>query len=352
MMDPRRKVTVYDLARELGLSPSTISRALDDSELLGNDTRALVRDVADRMGYARRAIRRPESRSIQTIKLYIPESRDAYVHLFYDVAELIDGIRRGFGEVRLNILVALNDGSDPAFSAKKTGVVDGAVFAFTEASHDLHDRYVERSVPIIHINRVHPRRNYVAVDNHLGMETLLRHVLESRGKARPCFIGFSPVAYISRERRAGLLGAASKLDVDLGPEDCFEFDSIPALDGSFVRSIPERGYDSVFCFNDLVAVHVYNKALRGGLRVPEDFSLTGFDNAPVLDLAPRRIDTIEFSIRELGRRTGDWLKKRLIDRSGEEMRVTLAGDYIPGETILPVPGSSNVADSSAPGGFA
>lgn len=338
MEKPKTKVTVYDLARELKLSASTVSRALDESELVGEDTRILVRAAADRMGYERRTIRRPESRSIQTIKLYIPESRDAYVHLFYDVAELIAGIQRGFGDVRLNIVTCLNDGSDADFAAKKTGVVDGAVFAFTEADRVLYDRYAERCVPVIHINRVHPERNYVAVDNYLGMETLLRRVAEGRGTRKPCFIGFTPVAYISRERRAGILGAASKLGIPLGPADCFEFDSIPKIDGPFVRSLAERGYDAVFCFNDLVAVHIYNRALREGLEIPRDFALTGFDNAPVLDLAPRRIDTVEFSIKELGFRTGSWLKRRLIDRTDEDVRMTLAGDYVRGETIsAPLP---------------
>lgn len=340
MESGKRRITVYDLARDLGLSPSTVSRALDDSELVGEVTRSLVRAAAERLGYEKRTIQRPGSRSIMTIKLYIPESRDAYVHLFYDVAELIDGIHRGFGEVRINILTCLNDGSDSSFSSKKTGVVDGAVFAFTEADQRLCDRYADRGVPVIHINRVHPDRNYVAVDNYLGMETLLRRIVEERGGARPCFIGFSPVAYISRERRAGLLGAASKLGVSFSQEDCFEFDSIPGLDGAFVRSLAERGYDAVLCFNDLVAVHVYNRALREGLEIPRDFALTGFDNAPVLDLAARRIDTIEFSIRELGLRTGTWLKRCLIDRSTDDVRMTLAGDYVRGETISEVSSGS------------
>lgn len=335
-----RKVTVYDLARELGLSASTVSRALDESELVGEDTRALVLAAARRLGYRRRLVRRPGSRAIMTIKLYIPESSDPYVHLFYDLAELIDGIQRGFGEVRLNIVTSLNDGSDAAFTSKKTGVVDGAVFAFTEAPPGLYSQYLDRAIPVIHINRVFPERNYVAVDNHLAMETLLSRVAEARGDVKPCYVGFAPVSYISRERRAGLLGAASKFGISLTTADCFEFDKIPSIDGPFVRSLAERGYDAIFCFNDLVAVHVYNRARREGFEIPRDFALTGFDNAAVLDLAPRRIDTIEFSIKDLGFRTGSWLRKRLIDRTEETMRMTLAGDYIRGETISPTGASS------------
>ena len=332
-----RRVTVYDLAGELGLSPSTVSRALGESELVGTRTRAIVRAAAARLGYQRRRIKRPGSRSIPIIKLYIPESPDVHVHLFYDIAGLLAGIRRGFGDVRVNVVVDLNDGSDESFSAKKTGAVDGVVFAFTEADGGLLSRYSERGVPVIHINRVPPGLDFVAVDNALGMETLLRRAVALRGAARPCFIGFSPVSRISGERQAGLLAAAAALGLDMGPEDCFEFDAVPSINGAFVRSLRERGYDAVCCFNDLVAVHVYNRALREGLEIPRDFALTGFDNAPVLDLAPHRIDTIEFPVVELGRRTGGWLKRRLIDRSTEDIRLTLAGAYVPGETLFARP---------------
>jgi LacI family transcriptional regulator len=329
----RRRVTVYDLARELGLSPSTVSRALGESELVGARTRAAVRAAAAELGYERRTIRRPGSRAIPTIKLYLPQSSDVHVHLFYDVAGLLAGLRRGFGDVRVNVVVDLNDGSDEAFAAKKTGLADGVVFAFTEADAGLRRRYAERGVPVIHINRAGPGFDFVAVDNALGMATLLERAVGLRGAKRPCYIGFSPVSRVSAERRTGLLSAAAARGIAMGEGDCFEFDAVSSINGAFVRSLRDRGYDAAFCFNDLVAVHVYNRALREGLAIPRDFALTGFDNAPVLDLAPRRIDTIEFPVAELGRRTGAWLKRRLIDRSAEDIRLTLAGAYVPGETI-------------------
>jgi len=327
------KVTIYDLARELGLSSSTVSRALDDSELVGDSTRLLVRSAAQRLGYQRRTVRRPESRSILTIKLYLPPSRDAYVHLFYDVAELLDGLQRGFGEVRINVLVCLNDGLDDSFASKKTGTVDGAVFAFTEADAALYARYESRGVPVVHINRVQGNRPSVAVDNAVGMETLLRRVALQRPGVKPCFLGFTPVAYTSRQRQTGVLAAASVLGIAMTTEDCFELESIASLDGALVRSLVARGYNAVLCFNDLMAVHVFNRAWREGFEIPRDFALTGFDNAPVLDVAAKRIDTIEFATGELGWHAGCWLRERLIERQTRSLNLILAGEYVPGETL-------------------
>ena len=88
-----------------------------------------------------------------------------------------------------------------------------------------------------------------------------------------------------------------------------------------------------FCFNDLIAVHVFNRALRDGFEIPRDFSLTGFDNSPILDLAAKRIDTIDFPIYDLGFHAGNWMKQRLIYCSNDAIKITLAGNYIKGETI-------------------
>ncbi len=324
---------MHDIGRETGLSVSTVSRALDDSELVSKTAKVKVGEAAARLGYLRRTVKRPQSRSIKTIRLFIPASKDPYVHMFYNVASLIVGIRKGFGDGHLNIIISVNDGTEASFTAKKATPIDGAIFAFTEANDRVYAKYESLNIPMIHINRIRHDRNYIAVDNYLGMETLLRKVCEHRTKIKPCYIGFSPISYISEERRVGLLGSASKMGLLFGRDDCFTFETIREIDERLVAKLVALGYNAFFCFNDLIAVHVFNRALRDGFEIPRDFSLTGFDNSPILDLAAKRIDTIDFPIFDLGNYAGSWMKQRLIDRSKDAMRITLAGNYICGETI-------------------
>ncbi|MDD4647682.1 MAG: hypothetical protein PHP67_05625, partial [Sphaerochaeta sp.] len=68
-------------------------------------------------------------------------------------------------------------------------------------------------------------------------------------------------------------------------------------------------------------------------RVPDLFSLTGFDYSPMLHLLDQRIDTIEFSLLKLGKEAGMWLNGRIINRLDNAIQKALEGDYIVGETI-------------------
>jgi DNA-binding LacI/PurR family transcriptional regulator len=87
------------------------------------------------------------------------------------------------------------------------------------------------------------------------------------------------------------------------------------------------------CFNDFVAVTFLNAALAAGFSVPGDFALTGFDNSPVRQLTLRKIDSINLSTYRLGRMAGGWLKRRIIDRSDEEISMSIEGELVEGDTV-------------------
>ncbi len=87
------------------------------------------------------------------------------------------------------------------------------------------------------------------------------------------------------------------------------------------------------CFNDIIAVYVYQAALHRGIRIPEEFSLTGFDNSPVRTLLDRRIDSVDLGVDELGARSARWLYRRIIDRSEEPISDCATPKYVAGDTL-------------------
>jgi DNA-binding LacI/PurR family transcriptional regulator len=323
----KKRVTVYDLAGELGLSASTVSRVLNNSVLVGDQTRDLILRTARRLGYRKRVIRKQKNRAILNIRLFLPAARFAYLHLFYDTAELIGGLHEGFGELRINIIIRLNDNAADSRDSKKLGGIDGTVFAFTEPAA----RAARTGIPAILINRQDSRRCHVALDDRAGMQRLLEAVAQVRPRLRPCFIGFRPVAYINRRRREGFLDAAGGLGIPAPA--VFEFETLADITGRFLRRQLDAGCDSFFCLNDVVAAWVHSTAQREGIRFPADAALTGFDNSPVLDLVPQRIDTIDLSVREMARRAGSWLQRRIMERRADEEHTIFAGAYVAGQTI-------------------
>jgi LacI family transcriptional regulator len=328
------KTTVYSIAKELGISPSTVSRVLNNSSLISDTKRALILSTAERLNYQKRHIKRQGLRAIITIRLFLPAAKYSYIHLFYDVADLIDGVNSGFGETKINIITSINDGDLSLFDSKKLGDIDGCIFAFTVPSAELEGRLKERDIPFVLLNRESPENNYVMVDGFGGMGKLVDALYSKRGKAlKPCYIGFAPLPGVSKRREDGFVAACRTKSIPVGSDDLYVIETIAELTDTVLAEIARKGYNALVCFNDLVAISVYQTASHRCISIPADFSLTGFDNSPILDLMDQRIDTIEFSLQRLGREAGAWLRCRTIERGTQTLQKNLEGEYIPGETI-------------------
>ena len=100
----QEKITIYDIAEKLNISVSTVSRVLNNSQLISNDKTRLIQETADKMGYQKRQIKRHQKRTILNIVLILPYREDPYMHLFYDAAQLIKGIEDGFGDTYSGVL--------------------------------------------------------------------------------------------------------------------------------------------------------------------------------------------------------------------------------------------------------
>ncbi len=337
-----KRVTVYDVARELGISASTVSRVLNNSILISEEKRTLIIDTARRLGYEKRPIRKHRNRAILHIKLFLPTHRYVSTHLFYNPAELIQGLYEGFGDVRVNIITRLSGLNRELFQSKKLGDIDGCVFAFTEPEPEVYALLSERGIPAVELNRVHPDRDYVSCDNAKGIRRLLEELSRVRGKAlKPYFLGFSQIPFVEEQRLQGYLEGVKALQIQR--ESFRVLDTLSQITPEFLSQLKREGYNAVLCFNDVMAVYLYQCAIASGIRIPLDFSLTGFDNSPVLELLSRRIDTISLSVFSLAREAGAWLRNRIIDRSTERIQKLIEGEYIPGETL----GRQNIQETVA-----
>jgi len=330
----KKNVTVYDIAQELGISSGTVSRALNNSTLISDEKREEILATAQRMHYRKRSIKRQQSRAIVTVRLFLPAAKYNYIHLFYDVAELIEGIQEGFGDTRVNIITSINDGNLAVFETKKLGDIDGCIFAFTEPSAGLETLLEEREIPFILLNREKPENNYGMIDSIGGMKKLVDAAWKKYGSMlKPCYLGFTPLSGVSKRREEGISIRCKDLHIPFSDKDVYNLDSISELRTSILSDILEKRYTTVFCFNDMLAVSLYQSALHLSLQIPKAFSITGFDNSPILDLLDQRVNTIEFSLKKLGNRSGAWLLSRIINRDDVPIQENLEGAYMVGETM-------------------
>jgi LacI family transcriptional regulator len=326
------RVTLYDIASELEISAGTVSRVLNGSALISDEKSRLIRETADRMGYIPRTVRKQKNRAILNIHLFLPPSRESFVHLFYDVAQLLDGIKQGFGDVSINISTRVNDGDTSFLSKKKTGAVDGCIFAFSTIPPSLKRELEKREIPYIHLNRAE-EPSFVLYDNEKAMDKLVGALYGKYGTGlKAAYLGYSPLPTVDEERWNGVNSACRRRNLILSEWDRFLLEDLSGI-GGILDCILERGYSGVIAFNDMVAMALYHQAHKRGLSLPEQFSLTGMDNSPVQLILSDHIDTVAFSVSRLGREAGNWLYSRIIEKSDSPCRLVLEGEYIKGDTL-------------------
>ena len=336
-MEKRRKTTVTDIASRLDISASTVSRVLNGSRLASEPTRKLIIETAEELGYRKRNTRRHGKRAILIVALFLPHTKVPYRHLFYDPAELIAGLEAGFADVRVHVVTSLNDADPEILRHKKLGDLDAAVFGFTTPKPKVAQYLEEQAIPTVLLNRVSRRLNYVSCDNGAGIRALLKRIAACRKEVRPCYINYSPAQPVSTYREAAFFEACNAFEIPATEEDVLRVSTLEEIGGDVIDWIRKRGYNAVLCFNDFVAVYFYQVALAHRIRVPEELAIAGFDNSPVRELTPQKIDTIALSPFDLGKEAGAWLRDSVIERSPTQLQKMIVGKYIPGETVCGKP---------------
>lgn len=330
----RSGITISDIAKEVGVSTSTVSRVLNGSGLVALTQRDRILEAANSLGYRKRHRRRQAGRTILTVALVLPENSPGPLHLFYDAGELVDSVHAAFGQTRLNVVVVTASRWRSTFEQKKMGDLDGCILAFTDPGRDLARHLDDNAIPTVSLNRIHADRNYVSCDNRNGMALLVEQVARIRGRDHAiAYIDYRGIPPVAHERRKGFLQGAAEQGVDSDRVHVFEIDHLSQINDRLFKQLEERSVGSIMCFNDVVAVYVYQGALHRGIRIPEDLSLTGFDNSPVRQLLDRAIDTVDLGAGTLAGVAARWLHSSIIQADDSPIRTVLDAHYVPGNTL-------------------
>ncbi|NQT57716.1 MAG: LacI family DNA-binding transcriptional regulator [Bacteroidetes bacterium] len=329
-----KRVTVYDIAAELKISPSTVSRVLNNSSLISNERSQQILDTAELLGYKKRTIKKHMNRAILNIHLFLPQTDNTLTHFFYNISELIDAIQIGFGEVKLNFITRVNDGNIEFLEKKKTGQIDGCIFAFTQPNKTLAEKLEKRFIPYILLNRFSERGSSIIYDVPLGIKQLAEELVTARGQTlKPCYIGFRKLPLVSQARFEAADSVFRKHKIKFDISSSLVVNDLNEIHSSGLNWVLKNKFNAVMAFNDIAALSVLQAGLAKGIRFPEDMLLSGCDDSPIQQLLDRRIDTVDLSIPKLGKKAGEWLKNWIIERKEEKIQEVLPVSYIRGDTI-------------------
>lgn len=275
---PHDRVTVVTIARQAGVASSTVSRALNGDPRISATTRDRITAIAMELGYMPDALARTLSggRSGLIGLVLGPVENPFYVALLQEV--VAQAATRG-----LRLLV-LHLGAGPIEEQTMQAVlqyrVDGCLVTSAQLSSRIADMCGERGVPVVMLNRVtRLRASSVSCDNLQGAADIAELLLKERHR-RFALVGADSVSSTALEREQGFtqaLALAGLRPVRVSGGTSSWMGGYVA--GERLAALPPSDRpDAVFAVSDIMALGVID-ALRGhGYRVPEDISVTGFDD--------------------------------------------------------------------------
>lgn len=302
--------TIRDIAVRLGLSTSTVSRALTDAYGVSEDTRQLVKRTAQDMNYAiNRFAQNLVTRRSNTIGFLIPDISDSFfAKSAYGVEESLRNtpFTLAYTNVKRspdNVLDYLRRAEEYCYAGAFVTIDDWTEAVVAQLAH--------MSIPVISLRRKTPaalasKIPYVD-SNHLdGIEAEVKHLL-ALGHQRFGYIGFdTPVGV---ERAAAFKQIACKYGLDVETVSNFSYHNARiriSVGYTSAQKLMERSRDiTALCAgDDQVAIGAMQYLSESGLRVPQDVSVCGYDDRDVAQLYCIQLTTVRQQLFEIGEQAG------------------------------------------------
>jgi LacI family transcriptional regulator len=320
--DATSAVTLYDVARLAGVSIATVSRVVHGQDLVRESTRARVQDVIEELGYvpdgAAQSLsrRRKDVIGLVCVERQVPKQYDveSMALLFYD--EIVRGVEALIRHSNRSLLITYLQEAAPDIGRllSLSGKVDGLLIGEGVVPSSTLARLARR-LPVVVISGSPGERaaDVVTADNRSGSAALITHLVEDHGLRRLYHVEGPPTAPDARERSLALdqvlrahpdcelVGSFRGSFAVLGGEEA----------GEKLLAMPAQAWpDAVVCANDQTAIGVLQAFTRGGVRVPDQVAVVGFDDIYPGSLFNPSLTTVHQPMRLLGERAC----ARLLDR--------------------------------------
>lgn len=317
----RNQVTIKDIAKALGISPSTVSRALKDHPDISSETKKAVNELADKLRYQPNAIALSlkHSRS-NTIGIIIPE----IVHYFF--SSVISGIEDVAYDAGFTVIICQSNEKYDREVANARALlahrVDGVLVSVSKETKNFEHigMFKDRGVPLVFFDRIVPgiEADSVIIDDRKASYEATKHLIDG-GKKRIAHFAGPQNLLIGRERKEGYLDALKEAGLKPEPELVLEADSfekaIKAIDQMLnFRIMP----DGIFAVNDLTAIGAMQTLQKKGFKVPEEIAIVGFSDGRFSGITQPNLTSVDQHGYEMGTFATQLLLNRILGTKQSE----------------------------------
>lgn len=320
--------TIIDIAKAIGISISTVSRALKDHPDVNAQTKKAVKEMASELNYQPNTLAQSLSkRETRTIGVIIPDIET------YFFSSILTGIQNVASATGYKVMISQSKESHKTEVANThafmTNWVDGLLICHSKETRTFEHikLYLKSGIPIVHFDRVCEDldTSKVLLDDVNGAEAVTDHLI-SQGCKRIALISGPQHLYVCKKRLEGYTKALKKNDMDFDPSLICNTDLTIKSILEHVDKILEKdkSIDAIFSISDIGAIRIIVHLKGKGIKIPEQICVAGFGNEPMGEIIEPGLTSFNPQTTKIGETVAHLFFDQLIERE----------DYVPQTKIV------------------
>jgi LacI family transcriptional regulator len=331
----KAKATLKQIAKELGVSVSTVSKALNDSPEISEQTKVKIKEYAKLKNYKPNVIGlNLKNRKTKTIGVIIPNILNSFF------AKVFSGIEKVADKKGYNVITCISNESLEkevhTLEMLSNGTIDGFILSVSEEAQKLQEyshfsEIINDGTPIVMFDRIadEVECDKVVVDDFDSALNSTQHLI-NLGCKNIALISSVDNLSVGKLRADGYLKALKDNNIPVNEKIILRTDSEDDMKAK-IDSLLDNKIDAIFALDENDSVAALRVSLKKGYRVPEDISIIGFADGI---LASRRLSPSLTTVSQHGIEIGEVAAKRLIKRLEETEEETSDYETIVIKTVL------------------
>lgn len=310
------KATIYDVAKEAGVSIATVSHVINGKGKISNERREEIRRIMVRMGYKPSMIASAlTGKKTYALGLLVPDISNPF---FAEIARAVEdeGQRHGY-----SVFICSTDNKDEKVehyaALLKQKNVDGVIIGTGIKELSALDPLLHGGVPVAFLSREFPSVDVpsVVVDDYAGGAAAAEHLI-ALGHRNLAVLAEEESVSSSRERVRGFRQTLVAAGIDLDPASVRSSGMKESMSRALELLRRDDRPTAIFCCNDMLAIGAIRAAKELGLRIPRDCSIIGFDDTVLASVTDPPLTTVAQPIEQMGQ-TAVRLVVRIIEQPSE-----------------------------------
>jgi LacI family transcriptional regulator, galactose operon repressor len=312
----KRKITLKQIAKELDVSISTVSKSLRNSLEIGEETRLKVQAFAKFHNYKPNNIALSlKNRKTKSIGIIIPE----IVHYFFST--VINGIEQVANENGYSVVICLSDDSFDKevlnMEMLANGSIDGFIMSLskeTQYKGDFHHitEVINQGMPVVMFDRVTNDIlcDKVIIDDKAAAYEAVQSLIDN-GRKKIALVTTVDYVSVGKLRTDGYEKALLDNGLPFNEDLIIKIEDVDTCEITISQLLHDRAFDAVFAVNELFAVTIIKTASKMGLKVPEDLAVIAFTDGIISKYSTPSITTVSQSGEKMGNKAAKMLIERL-----------------------------------------